>query len=57
MCYKNYDAIAETAVKAREQHKTYGALQAEEYCKLSDMLMWKRYNEFKKRQNKKTVST
>ena len=55
--YKNYKPIADTAVKAREQHKTYGELQAQEYCKLSDMLFWKRYNEFKKKQKENRAST
>lgn len=50
----NYTAIANDTVKAWENGKmSYGELQAKEYCKLSDMQFWKRYNAFKKRQTTK----
>ena len=48
----NYTAIANDAVAARKDGLTYGQYLAKDYCKLSDMLFWQRYNEFKKNQKK-----
>lgn len=48
----NYNAIANDAVKARKEGLSYGQLLAKDYTKLSDLLFWQRYNEFKKKQNK-----